>query len=89
MRWVLYFIPVWFALALLVPIAWVLRGAYRRYQGQQPVICPETSLAAAVQVSTGHAMAMAIAGNPILRLQDCSRWPERRACGQQCLRQIG
>jgi hypothetical protein len=27
-------------------------------------------------------------GDPHLRLKECSRWPERRNCGQECLAQI-
>jgi hypothetical protein len=39
----------------------------------------DTRLAVATQLSTGH---------PVLRLAACSRWPERRDCGQACLAQI-
>jgi hypothetical protein len=29
-----------------------------------------------------------LVGKPILPLQDCSRWPERRSCGRICLQEI-
>ena len=50
--------------------------------------CPETSRPAAVEVDARHAAFTAVGGCPSLRLRDCSRWPERQGCGQQCLTQV-
>ena len=35
-----------------------------------------------------HAVATSLAHAPRLRLSQCSRWPEKAGCGQECLRQI-
>jgi hypothetical protein len=63
-------------------------GAYRRFQGTRVVACPETKAPAAVAVDAIHAALTAVLGPPRLRLKRCSRWPERRDCGQECLAQI-
>jgi hypothetical protein len=41
-----------------------------------------------VEVDAPHAAATAISARPHLRLRECSRWPERRNCGQECLSQV-
>jgi hypothetical protein len=75
---------------LIVLVAAVVIGAAvwfgRRYfalRGARIVECPETKAPAAVSL---HA-ARAAAGRP-LSLSDCSRWPERGACGRECLAEI-
>jgi hypothetical protein len=78
-------------LALLV-VLWVLLrvlfGAYMKYSGGAVVVCPETQEAAGVEIDTTHAAWSSVSGIPGLRLKNCSRWPEREGCGQDCLRQI-
>lgn len=50
------------------------------------ITCPENEKPAAVRVD---ALRAALAGGPgNLRLSECSRWPEKQGCGQECLRQI-
>ncbi len=61
---------------------------YRRFRGQRLVTCPQNHLPAAVKVDAMVAGISAAMGEPTLRLHQCSRWPERAGCGQECLRQI-
>jgi|SRR6266566_1494356 len=61
-------------------ISRVLRGL-----GPRLVTCPDMMQPAIVEVAAG---AKGIEGFPILhrfRIRDCSRWPIRRDCGQDCL----
>jgi hypothetical protein len=60
---------------------------YRKFRGTRVVTCPETQHAAAVDIDVARAMLSGF-GPPELRLRECSRWPERRDCGQECLAQI-
>ena len=62
--------------------------AYFDYRGKRLITCPETQMPAAVDVSAGEAAVGAFLSEPTLRLKDCSRWPERAGCGQDCLQQI-
>ena len=66
----------------------VFLDAYRRFRGTRLVTCPETQHTAAVEVDARHAAIGAAVGTSQLRLRECSRWPEREDCGQECLRQI-
>jgi hypothetical protein len=61
---------------------------FLRYRGQRIVTCPETHRPAAVHVDIGKAVSERIWGKPEIRLDQCSRWPEKRNCGQECLSQV-
>lgn len=74
------------AVAILTPL--LMAGAYRKFRGKRTVICPETDQAAAVEVDAPFAAVTAIFGAPSLRLKTCSRWPENKDCGQECLEQL-
>ncbi|MFZ0199564.1 MAG: hypothetical protein WB523_07800 [Candidatus Sulfotelmatobacter sp.] len=62
--------------------------AYFDYRGKRLITCPETHKAAAVNVAAREAAVGAFLSEPRLRLTECSRWPERKDCGQECLKQI-
>jgi hypothetical protein len=85
---VLYLIPVWFILGLLIPTAWAVSRVYSRSRGRRIVICPETNRSANVELDARHAVKMLVVGNPVQKIQACSRWPERQSCGRECLAQV-
>jgi len=67
---------------------WRMAGAWWKYRGKRAITCPENQAAAGVTLDASHAAATALRGHVELRLSQCSRWPERQDCGQDCLRQI-
>jgi hypothetical protein len=61
---------------------------FSRGLGSRLVTCPEAKQPALVTVAAG---VKGVEGLPVLdrlRIRECSRWPFRRDCGQDCLRQI-
>ena len=78
-------IVVFAALYFAVPFA---IGTYMKYRGPMVVTCPETRKTVGVEVDVKHAALTATVGHPDLRLRSCTRWPEKRDCGQECLLQI-
>ena len=77
-------------LILFAALYYGIRGISRlsRGLGSRLVTCPETKQPTIVDVAAG---AKGIEGFPVLdrfRIRECSRWPVRRDCGQDCLRQI-
>ena len=71
------------AAALWFAIRWLVR--FSRYRGQRIVTCPETKKPAIVEVDSLHASLTSTVGLPDIRLKDCSRWPIKEQCGQECL----
>lgn len=81
-----------FVIIVLAGVAAFFAGvalrAYWKFRGVRVVTCPETRQPAAVQVDAGHAAVSAAWDHAELRLERCSRWPERGDCAQPCLKQI-
>ena len=59
-----------------------------RFHGKMLVTCPETKRPAAVEVDNLRALLEPITAPHKLQLSTCSRWPERRDCGQECVCQL-
>jgi len=62
--------------------------AFVDYRGKRLVTCPETHKSEAVDVAAAEAAIGAFLSEPTIRLVECSRWPERQDCGQECLQQL-
>ncbi|MGE5359799.1 MAG: hypothetical protein ACM3NQ_12350 [Bacteroidales bacterium] len=77
---------LWLSLIVVAAVALAAGWLTRRYlavRGARLVQCPENRQAAAVRVQPAR---VALGGD--WRLSNCSRWPEKRDCGQECLAQI-
>lgn len=70
--------------ALWLGFRWLVRSS-SRYRGPRIVTCPETKKPAIVEVDALHASLTSTVGLPDIRLQECSRWPIKEQCGQECL----
>jgi hypothetical protein len=75
-------------LILLSSVAICFAGIWWKYRGKRIVTCPENKHAAGVEVDARHLAKTMFTRTPVLRLSECSRWPEKAGCGQQCLSQI-
>lgn len=62
--------------------------AYFKFRGKRLVTCPETKAPEAVNVAAAEAALGVFFNEPTIHLNQCSRWPERQGCGQDCLQQI-
>ena len=80
-------IAVFVAVAALLLVFVPIERIYRRFRGTRIVTCPETKKPAAVEVDALRA-AVSSFNDIQLRLSECSRWPEREGCGEECLKQI-
>ncbi len=76
-----------FALIFLMPVLWE-REVYREYAAPRAATCPETRQQVGVTVDAAHAATTALRGRPEFRLADCTRWPARIHCGQECLPEV-
>jgi hypothetical protein len=85
---VLDLIPIWFVLALATPTILAVGGAYRRAKGRRAVICPQTSQSVMIELDARDAALMHAAGDRLRKIGSCTLWPERQACGRQCLAHV-
>ena len=76
--------------AIILAAVLVFHGVRTWWQmrGTRLITCPETLAPAAVEVDVRHLVATNLAGLREFHLRDCSRWPERKGCGQMCLSEI-
>lgn len=75
------------AMALLVAAAIVWQ--YVSYRGRRVVMCPETHEPVDVELDAWRAAReRTLDVEAKLKLQSCSRWPEKEDCGQECIAQI-
>jgi hypothetical protein len=72
------------AAALWFGIRWFVRSR-AKYGGERVITCPETRNPAVVEVDSLHASLTGLVGPPDIRLENCSRWPMKQDCGQECL----
>ncbi len=68
-------------------VAGVFCRTWLKIRGARVITCPETNAPAAVELDALRAGLLRFT-RPRLRLKECSRWPERQNCGQECLREI-
>jgi hypothetical protein len=71
------------AAALWFGFRWLVRS-FSKYRGSRIVTCPETGRPAVVEVDALHA-SLTSTVRPDIRLKECSRWPIKQQCGQECL----
>ena len=74
------------ALILLMPALWA-REIHHRYSAPRAVTCPETQQQVGVTIDARHAATTGLRDTAEFRLSDCTRWPERAECGQECLQE--
>ena len=67
---------------------WRSIGSFSKMRGVRLVTCPENKQTVAIEVNAGRAAMQSFAGTPHMRLKDCTRWPEKQDCGQDCLSQV-
>ncbi len=76
------------ALVYLLYRAYLSLRTYLEFRGQRLVNCPETHKTATVELDAKEAAREAFSHKPQMQLSQCTRWPERKDCGQDCLNQI-
>ena len=55
------------------------------FRGEHPVVGPETGGCAIIRIKAVRAAVTSAVDDPRLQVSDCSRWPEREGCRQECV----
>ena len=88
MTTLLYFVVTLVVVGVLYALLRRPVSEYVKMRGARVIACPDNQQPAAVTVDARHAAFTAAGGHEHLRLDSCSRWPEKAGCGQECLKQI-
>ena len=75
------------AIALAVAL-YPLARSWLGARGPRVVTCPETGRPAGVELDAADAAFHDVLGTRELHLRNCTRWPEKAGCGQECLAEI-
>src|SRR6266540_577287 len=81
------FVSILLAAVLAMYLGIAIR-TWTRLRGRRVVGCPESRRPAGVTVDLGHAIMSAVWERADVRIAGCSRWPERKGCGETCVPQI-
>lgn len=72
-------------LAVLYVLLPIIAETFLRFRRSKFLRCPETGNDAEVRIDAPRAAFTAGFGHPRLRVEECSRWPEQKGCGEECL----
>ncbi|MFQ5881890.1 MAG: hypothetical protein ACE5I9_05390 [Candidatus Methylomirabilales bacterium] len=73
------------SVAVLYVLLPLVVHTFLRYRTRKLLRCPETGSEAEVGVDASRAALTSAFGRPLLRVMNCSLWPERKECAQACL----
>jgi hypothetical protein len=77
------------AIAIILCIAtfFLLRMSVKfiQFRGRRQVLCPETGSVAIIRINALYAAVSSAVADPELYVSDCSLWPERQGCRQECV----
>jgi hypothetical protein len=76
------------AVGLLYVVLPTFVSAYRGLRGTRLVDCPQTPWPTLITFDVRRSALSAAAGSGRLRVRECTRWPEHRDCGQDCVRHV-
>jgi hypothetical protein len=60
--------------------------AYRRFHNCKIVTCPDDHSLAEVRLRTVWALVTGIIGKSQLRVKNCTRWPRKKGCAENCVK---
>jgi hypothetical protein len=75
------------AMGMLLVVFPVVADIVARYRGRKLVRCPETQELVEVQLNTRRALWTATFGEAMPRVNSCSRWPKKKGCSEECVKE--
>jgi hypothetical protein len=70
------------AVYVLFPVAFT---TFLSYRDRRVLYCPETGKKANINIDAHHAALGSLFGRTKLRVRDCTLWPGKKYCKQECL----
>ncbi len=61
-------------------------NTFQRYRNKRVMTCPETGSLAEVDIDSRRAALTSAIGRPLVRIKNCTLWPKRKGCDEDCLK---
>jgi hypothetical protein len=71
------------ALYVLLPL---VINTFQRYRNKRVMTCPETGGLAEVDINSRRAALTSAIGRPLLRIKNCTLWPKKKGCDEECIK---
>ncbi len=59
---------------------------FQRYRNKRVLTCPETEGLAEVDIDSRRAAFSSAFGRPLLKIKNCTLWPKKRGCDEDCIK---
>jgi len=73
------------AVALLYVLLPLVAETFRRFRGTKSLKCPIAGEEVNIDLDARRAALTSALGRVLLRVKNCSLWPERKDCAQDCV----
>ncbi len=73
------------AVAVLYVLLPLVAETFRRFRGTRSVRCPIAGEEANIDLDARRAALTSAFGRVLLRVKECSLWPQRKGCAQDCV----
>ncbi len=70
---------------VLVPL---VINTFQWYRRKRVLRCPETGMLVEVDIDAKQAAFSSPFGKPLLRVKNCTLWPEKENCHMECLEKV-
>ncbi len=70
---------------VLVPL---VINTFQWYRRKRVLRCPDTGMRAEVDIDAKQAAFSSPFGKPLLRVKNCTLWPEKENCHMECLEKV-
>ena len=85
---------VWILIAAVILIGFfyvlvpLVINTFQWYRRKRVLRCPETGMLAEVDIDAKQAAFSSPFGKPLLRVKNCTLWPEKENCHMECLEKV-
>jgi hypothetical protein len=58
---------------------------FQRYRNKRVMTCPETESPAEINIDAQRAAFSSAFGRPLLKIKNCTLWPKKKGCDEDCI----
>lgn len=75
------------ALGVIFVLLPLVAHTYQRFRNRKVITCPEEHGLAEIELDARRASLMAAFRKPLLRVKNCTLWPKKKGCAEECVKE--